>query len=62
MVVILTAKGERLRTIEIPDEDGIPDKITHVYECLDCVKNHKATFLHVGIHDDGEIYALKDVH
>ena len=53
---------ERLATITIPDNSHITPKIIYPMACIACAKMHDAYFVHVGMHDDGEIYRLERIH
>ena len=61
-LILQDEKKQKMATLVIPDNSHITEKIIYPYPCLDCVKTHDAYFVHVGMHDDGEIYRLERIH
>ena len=62
MKLILMAEKERLAILTVPDNTQLPEVIKYGYGCIDCMKVHLAQFNHVGLHDDGEIFELGEIH
>ena len=54
--------GAPITVLNVPDNTHVPPMVKYKYACLDCASIHFAKFHYVGIHDDGTIYALKDLH
>lgn len=62
MNLILKAGDKVVRVIKADDDLGIPEKMIYALACETCVKTHRVTFVHVGMHDDGEIFECRKFH
>ncbi len=61
MNLILEAGGERIREMEVDDSAFEVQTVVLGMWCDTCKRMEVANFVHVGTHDDGERFCLREI-